>query len=147
MWCFIHYLQRNLQRIIDSKKRKQMAEFDDVNLDTSSNEGDFEGFTPEDVIKAIEKGVQLKQIDDVDLSFISFDEDDGDQLTSENETDSDNDEADEWHDASTQIHLPQFTAKDGPITPALNFQHINYLFYLVHPGNIHVNFVQKYHLT
>jgi hypothetical protein len=37
-----------------------MADFDDVNLDTSSNEGDFEGFTPEDVIKAIEKGVQLK---------------------------------------------------------------------------------------
>ena len=126
MWCFIHYLQRNLQRIIDSKKRKQMAEFDDVNLDTSSNEGDFEGFTPEDVIKAIEKGAQLKQIDDVDLSFISFNEDDGDQLTSEN--DSENDEADEWHDASTQIHLLQFTAKDGLITPALNFQHINYLF-------------------
>ena len=49
----------------------------------------------------------MKQIDDVDLSFISFDEDDGDQLTRENETDSDNDEADEWHDASTQIHLPQ----------------------------------------
>jgi hypothetical protein len=38
---------------------------------------------------------KLKQIDDVDLSLISFDEDDGDQLTSENETDSDNDEADE----------------------------------------------------
>ena len=107
MWCFIHYLPRNLLRIIDSKKRKQMADFDDVSLDTSSNEGDFEEFTPEDVIKAIEKGAQLKQIDDVDLSFISFDEDDGDQLTSENETDSDNDEADEWHDASTQIHLPQ----------------------------------------
>jgi hypothetical protein len=51
------------------------ADFDDVSLDTSSNEGDFEGFTPEDVIKAIEKGAQLKQIDDVDLSFISFDED------------------------------------------------------------------------
>jgi hypothetical protein len=48
------------------------------------------------------------------------------------------DEADEWHDASTQIYLPQFTAKDGPMSPALNFQHINYLFYLVHPGNIHV---------
>jgi hypothetical protein len=31
--------------------------------------------------KAIEKGAQLQQIDDVDLSFISFDEDDGDQLT------------------------------------------------------------------
>jgi hypothetical protein len=29
-----------------------MADFDDVNLDTSSNEGNFEGFTPEDVIKA-----------------------------------------------------------------------------------------------
>jgi hypothetical protein len=66
-----------------------MAEFDDVNLDTSSNEGDFEGFTPEDVIKAIEKGVQLKQIDDVDLSFISFDEDDGDQLTRTNQKNSD----------------------------------------------------------
>jgi hypothetical protein len=46
-----------------------MADFDDVNLDTSSNEGDFEGFTPEDVIKAIEKGVQLKQIDDVKWYF------------------------------------------------------------------------------
>jgi hypothetical protein len=43
---------------------------------------------------------------------------------------------DEWHDASTQIYLPQFTAKDGPMSPALNFQHINYLFYLVHPGNM-----------
>jgi hypothetical protein len=48
MWCFIHYLQRNLPRIIDSKKRKQMADFDDVSLDTSSNEGDFEGFTPKE---------------------------------------------------------------------------------------------------
>jgi hypothetical protein len=57
---------------------------------------------------AIEKGAQLKQIVDVDLSFISFDENDGDQLTSENETDSDNDEADEWHDASTQISLRHF---------------------------------------
>jgi hypothetical protein len=54
---------------------------DDVSLHTSSNEGYFEGFTPEDVIKAIEKGAQLQQIDDVDLSFISFDEDDGDQCS------------------------------------------------------------------
>jgi hypothetical protein len=36
-----------------------MADFDDVRLHTSSNESDFEGFTPEDVIKAIEKGAQL----------------------------------------------------------------------------------------
>jgi hypothetical protein len=49
----------------------------------SPNESDFEGFTPEDVIKAIEKGAQLKQIDDVDLSLISFDEDDGDQIMNE----------------------------------------------------------------
>jgi hypothetical protein len=51
----------NIQRT-STVKRKQMADFDDVSLDTSSNEGDFEGFTPDDVIKAIEKGAQLKQI-------------------------------------------------------------------------------------
>ena len=41
-----------------------MAEFDDFNFDTSSDEGEFEGFTPDDVIKAIEKGAQLRQIND-----------------------------------------------------------------------------------
>jgi hypothetical protein len=30
-----------------------MAEFDDFNFDTSSDEGEFEGFTPDDVIKVI----------------------------------------------------------------------------------------------
>ena len=38
-----------------------MAEFDDFNFDTSSDEGEFEGFTPDDVIKVIEKGAQLRQ--------------------------------------------------------------------------------------
>ena len=55
-----------------------MAEFDDFNFDTSSDEGEFEGFTPDDVIKAIEKGAQLRQINDGELSDISFDEDDDD---------------------------------------------------------------------
>jgi hypothetical protein len=41
-----------------------MAEFDDFNFDTSSDMGEFEGFTPDDVIKAIEKGAQLRQIND-----------------------------------------------------------------------------------
>jgi hypothetical protein len=41
-----------------------MAEFDDFNFDTSSDEGEFEGFTPDDVIKAIEKGAQLRQINE-----------------------------------------------------------------------------------
>jgi hypothetical protein len=45
-----------------------MAEFDDFNFDTSSDEGEFEGFTPDDVIKAIEKGAQLRQINDGELS-------------------------------------------------------------------------------
>jgi hypothetical protein len=53
-----------------------MAEFDDFNFDTSSDEGEFEGFTPDDVIKAIEKGAQLRQINDGELSDISFDKDD-----------------------------------------------------------------------
>ena len=39
-----------------------MAEFDNFNFDTSSDEGEFEGFTPNDVIKSIEKGAQLRQI-------------------------------------------------------------------------------------
>ena len=41
-----------------------MAEFDDFNFDTSSDEGEFEGFIPDDVIKAIEKGTQLRQINE-----------------------------------------------------------------------------------
>jgi hypothetical protein len=41
-----------------------MAEFDYFNFDTSSDEGEFEGFTPDDVIKAIEKGAQLRQINE-----------------------------------------------------------------------------------
>ena len=32
-----------------------MAEFDDFNFDMSYDEREFEGFTPDDVIKAIEK--------------------------------------------------------------------------------------------
>jgi len=55
-----------------------MAEFDNFNFDTSSDEREFEGFTPDDVIKAIEKGAQLRQISDGELSDISFDEDDDD---------------------------------------------------------------------
>ena len=55
-----------------------MAEFDDFNFDASSDEGEFEGFTPDDVIKAIEKGTQLRQINEGELSDISFDEDDDD---------------------------------------------------------------------
>ena len=55
-----------------------MAEFNDFNFDTSSDERKFEGFTPDDVIKAIEKGAQLRQINDGELSDISFDEDDDD---------------------------------------------------------------------
>ena len=55
-----------------------MAEFDDFNFDTSSDEGELEGFTPDDVIKAIEKGTQLRQINEGELSDISFDEDDDD---------------------------------------------------------------------
>jgi hypothetical protein len=68
-----------------------MAEFDDFNFDKSSDEGEFEGFTPDDVIKAIEKGAQLRQINDGELSDISFDEVDDKQSQSE----SDNDENDE----------------------------------------------------
>jgi hypothetical protein len=55
-----------------------MAEFDDFNFNKSSDEGEFEGFIPDDVIKAIEKGAQLRQINDGELSDISFDEDDDD---------------------------------------------------------------------
>ena len=54
-WRFIHNFQQNLLRIIDPQKFKQMAEFDDFNFDMSSDEREFEGFTPDDVIKAIEK--------------------------------------------------------------------------------------------
>ena len=57
-----------------------MAEFDDFNFDTSSDEGEFEGCTPDDVIKAIKKGAQLRQINDGELSDISFDEDDDEQI-------------------------------------------------------------------
>ena len=74
-WHFIHNFQWNLLRIIDPQKYKQMAEFDDFNFDTSSDEGEFEGCTPDDVIKAIKKGAQLRQINDRELSDISFDED------------------------------------------------------------------------
>ena len=61
-WRFIHNFQWNLLRIIDPQKYKQMAEFDDFNFDTSSDEGESEGFTPDDVIKAIEKGAQLRHV-------------------------------------------------------------------------------------
>jgi hypothetical protein len=54
-----------------------MAEFDDFNFDMSSDEGEFEGFTHEDIIKAIKKGAQIRQINDGELSDNSFDEDDG----------------------------------------------------------------------
>ena len=57
-----------------------MAEFDDFNFDASCDEGEFEGFTPDDVIKVIEKGAQLRQINDRELSDISFDEDDDEQI-------------------------------------------------------------------
>jgi hypothetical protein len=63
-WRLIHNFQWNLLQIIDLQKCKQMAEFDDFNFDTSSDMGEFEGFTPDDVIKAIEKGAQLRQIND-----------------------------------------------------------------------------------
>ena len=49
-----------------------MAEFDDFNFDTSSDEGEFEGFTPDDVIKVIEKGALLRQINDWELFDISW---------------------------------------------------------------------------
>ena len=68
-----------------------MVEFDDFNFYKSSDEGEFEGFTPDDVIKAIEKEAQLRQINDGELSDISFDEVDDKQSQSE----SDNDENDE----------------------------------------------------
>ena len=48
-----------------------MAEFDDFNFDASSDEGEFEGFTPDDVIKVIEKGALLRQINDWELFDIS----------------------------------------------------------------------------
>jgi hypothetical protein len=39
--------------------------------DASSDEGEFEGFTPDDIIKVIEKGAQLRQINDGELFDIS----------------------------------------------------------------------------
>ena len=63
-------------------------------FETSSDEEEFEGFTPEDVIQSIEKGVRLQQINDDELSDISFDDN-------------------EWTDALSQIGLPEFNEPVG----------------------------------
>ena len=47
-----------------------MAEFDDFNFDMSSDEGEFEGFTHEDIIKTIEKGAQIRQLNDGNFLII-----------------------------------------------------------------------------
>ena len=91
-----------------------MAEFDNFNFDTSSDEGEFEGFTPNDVMIGFEKGAQLRQINDGELSDVSFDEDDDDDEQSQSE--SDNDENDEWSDTLSDIKIPDFTEPVGPKT-------------------------------
>ncbi|CAC5420393.1 unnamed protein product [Mytilus coruscus] len=84
-----------------------------ADVSASSDEDEFEGFTPEDVIQSIEKGAQLQQINDDELSDISFDEGDEDESQSESGSD---DSEDEWTDALSQIDLPVFTESVGPTT-------------------------------
>jgi hypothetical protein len=43
-------------------------------FDTSSTDDEFEGFTPDDVIKANQKGSELRQLNEDELSDISFDD-------------------------------------------------------------------------
>jgi hypothetical protein len=40
-------------------------------FDTSSTDDEFEGFTPDDVIKANQKGSELRQLNEDELSDIS----------------------------------------------------------------------------
>jgi len=56
-----------------------MVEEIDFHFETSSDEEEFEGFMPEDVIQTIEKGARLHQINDDELSNISFDDEDEDE--------------------------------------------------------------------
>ena len=69
-----------------------MAEEIYFHFETSSDEEEFEGFTPEDVIQTIEKGARLHQINDDELSDISFDDEDEDKDESSESDDGD----DEW---------------------------------------------------
>ena len=91
-----------------------MATLADFNFDTSSEEEEeFEGFTPEEVVRAIERGAEVQQIHEDELSDISFDE--------ESEEESENNESessdDEWSDTLTQVDIPQFRETSGPTTP------------------------------
>jgi hypothetical protein len=43
-------------------------------FDTSSEDEEFEGFTPDDVIKANQKGSELRRLNEDELSDISFDD-------------------------------------------------------------------------
>ena len=69
-----------------------MAEEIYFHFETSSHEEEFEGFMPEDVIQTIEKGARLHQINDDELSDISFDDEDEDEDESSESDDGD----DEW---------------------------------------------------
>ena len=72
-----------------------MAEEIYFHFETSSDEEEFEGFMPEDVIQTIEKGARLHQINDDELSDISFDDED------ENEDESRESESDDCDDEWT----------------------------------------------
>ena len=86
-------------------------------FDTSSEDEKFEGFPPDDVIKVNQKGSELRQLNEDELSDISFDD------LAENECENDdcdsesNDGKDEiWKDTLSAIQTPAFTQRNGPTT-------------------------------
>ena len=86
-------------------------------FDTSSEDEELEGFTPDDVIKAIQKRSELRRLNEDELSDISFDD------LAENECENDdcdsesNDGEDEiWKDTLSAIQTPAFTQRTGPTT-------------------------------
>ena len=90
-----------------------MATLADLSFDTSSEEEAFEGFTPEDVLRAIERGAEVQQIHEDELSDISFDE----EFEEESENNESESSDDEWSDTLAQVDIPQFRETSGPTTP------------------------------
>jgi hypothetical protein len=78
-------------------------------FDTSSEDEEFEGFTPDDVIKAIQKGSELRRLNEDDLAENECENDDCDSESNDGE-----DEI--WKDTLSAIQTPAFTQRNGPTT-------------------------------
>lgn len=83
-------------------------------FDMSSDETDFEGFTAEDVERAIQRGGELNQGDLSDISFSDFSSEEEDECTQSD--DEPEEEIENWSENLSAITIPDFSETVGPTT-------------------------------